>query len=156
MAICFALVMASCKDEETPTDPIQGNWSLFSGYVESQTEILATNVTTDPSPCFYDGQAASPGGTSTNALTINANQTGSFGWNIRCTPPENYSFTWQLTGDNEITIDHVSGESWVWNITALSDEFMDVEFYREREIELQFSGTAIAMENIQLKFRRVE
>ena len=156
MAISFLFVFTACKDEDTPTEPLEGSWTLYSGYLESQTEIPSRNITTDPSSCFYDGQDETPVSGSSNPLTLNANQTGSFSWNIRCTPPDNYSFTWRLSGDNELTFDHTNGETWVWSITSLSSEFMEVDFYRERAIELQFSGPATAKETFQLKFRKVE
>lgn len=156
LAISLTLVCSSCKDEVTPTEPLEGNWSLFSGYVESQLEIHSRNITTDLSPCFYDNQASSPLSTTTNKLSINTNQTGSYSWNIRCTPAENLSFAWRLSGDNELTLDHVSGETWVWKITSLSTEFMEVAFSRERDIELPVSGPATQHESFSLKFRKTE
>jgi len=151
LAIFVALICSNCKDESSPTEPLEGTWSLSSGYVESHTEIHSNNVTTDVFPCFYDGVADTA---FTNELTLSDNQTGNFSWNIRCTPSESYSFTWQLSGDNEITIDHVSGETWVWSITSLSNEVMEVEFSRERDIELPTSGAATQHESISLQFTK--
>lgn len=156
LAISLALVCSSCKDEAPPTEPLQGTWGLFSGYVESQIEVHSTNTITDLPPCFYDDQGSSPLTTTANRLTIKNNQTGNFGWSINCIPAENYSFTWRLSGDNELTLDHISGETWVWKITSLSSEFMEVEFARERNIEFAISGTATEHENFSLKFRKME
>ncbi len=156
LAISFTLLCSSCKDEANPTEPLQGNWSLFSGYVESQLEVHSTNIITDVYPCFYDNQASSPLTATANKLAINADQTGSYSWNIGCTPAENYGFTWRLSGDNELTLDHLSGETWIWKITSLSSEFMEVEFSRERSIELPVSGPATSHESISLKFRKTE
>ncbi|GAB5524197.1 MAG: hypothetical protein Roseis2KO_20690 [Roseivirga sp.] len=156
LAISFTLLCSSCKDEESPTQPLEGNWTLFSAYVESQLEIHSRNTITDEFPCFYDDQAASPLTTSANKLAINADQTGSYSWSIPCTPAENYGFTWRLSGDNELTLDHFSGETWVWKITSLSSEFMDVEFSRERSLELPISGPATKYESFSLRFKKVE
>ena len=155
-ALCFAVVLSSCKEESTPTDPVEGTWSLLSMYVESQTEIPSRDLITDPSPCFYDGQGRSPRVTALNSLSLNSNMTGSLAWAIRCTDTEAFAFTYLVSGDNELTINQSSGESWVWNITSLTNELMEIEFERATDIELPTSGPAILHEDFTIKFQREE
>lgn len=153
LAIC-ALALSSCKEESTPTDPVEGTWTLSSMFVETQTEIPSRDLITDPIPCFYDGQGNSPRVNALNSLTLNSNLTGSLAWDIDCTWSEAFAFNWTVSGDNELTINPSAGDSWVWSIISLTNESMEIEFERSTDIELPTSGPAIRHEKFSIKFQR--